>query len=125
MNAVTHPQLSGHTLEVVTFRAGGQRCAVEARSVRASRPLSADIPPPLAQRIGLQEETDGPRQLLLFKHPQGDIPCAVTPPVQLQAVPVEYIHPLPPLLAATTKISGLRALILDADGIILLVELAE
>lgn len=126
MSAPTAAQYSGQTLEVVIFRCGAQRCAVEARQVRASRPLPQDSTAPcLAPRIGLPDEGGAARQLLVFKHPEADIPYTVAPPVQLQAVPLEQIHPLPALLAATTRIHGLRALILDAEGIVLLVGLPE
>lgn len=126
MSAPSDAQYSGQTLEVVMFRCGVQRCAVEARLVRASRPLPQDgTPPCLAPRLGLPAEGGAARQLLVFKHPEADIPYTVTSPVQLRAVPLEHIHPLPALLAATTRIHGLRALILDAEGIVLLVGLPE
>ncbi|MBS4099313.1 MAG: hypothetical protein KGZ83_21080 [Sulfuricella sp.] len=126
MSSAPATTLSGLTLEVVAFRAGAWRCAVEARLVRASRPLPPDNNvPELAERLGLAGAGTAARQLLLIKHPEADRPFAVTAPVQLQAIPVEHIHPLPPLLAATTAIPGLRALILDAEGIALLVDVPE
>lgn len=128
MSTSTAEQFAGQTLDVVMFRTGNQRCAVEARLVRASRPLPQGAEPgvpSLAPRLGLEDEGGSARQLLLFKHPQADIPYTVTPPVQLQAIPLEQIHPLPPLVSASTCIHGLRALILDAEGIVLLVELEE
>lgn len=46
-------------------------------------------------------------------------------PVELLRLPVAHIHPLPALLAASTRVCGLRALVLtDAPGLLLLVDLA-
>lgn len=119
---------SGLTLDVVTFRVGTVRCAVEARRISASRPLSGTeqpAPTPLAAILKLADCDPTARQALHVKHPEGERPYAVTPPVQLEALPIESIHPLPPLLAARTTIPGLRALILDAQGITLLVDVAS
>lgn len=114
------------TLDMVVFHAGTYRCAVEARQVRASRPLAASGGvPALESLLGLPEPADPPsaRLMLLIRHPEGDFPLSVRAPVQMQAMAASAIHPLPPLLAARTRVRGLRALALEAEGMTLLVDI--
>jgi hypothetical protein len=133
-----HAFLSGATLDMVVFHAGHYRYAVEARQVRASRPLAGhgEIPA-LESLLGLPEAEPeaepeaGPervgytaaRLMLLMRHPDGDFPLSVRAPLQMQAMATSAIHPLPPLLAARTRIRGLRALALEAEGATLLVDI--
>lgn len=118
------------TLDMVVFHVGNHRCAVEARQVRASRPLDGhDGVPALESLLGLPEpgpeKTDSPgaRLMLLMRHPDGEFPLSVRAPLQMQAMAASAIHPLPPLLAARTRIHGLRALALEAEGMTLLVDI--
>jgi hypothetical protein len=118
------------TLDMVIFHAGNHRCAVEARQVRASRPLDGHGGvPALESLLGLPEpgpekaDSPGARLMLLMRHPGGDFPLSVRAPLQMQAMAASAIHPLPPLLAARTRIRGLRALALEAEGMTLLVDI--
>lgn len=122
------PAASSGTLEVVTFFAGGQRCAVEARQVRASRPLPGDdresyqaIDPLLGLPEG--EQACSPSQILTIRLPENDVELSVTTPVQLRELELNTIHPLPDLLAVRTSLRGLRALALDEDGLTLIFDL--
>ena len=116
------------TLDMVVFHTGNHRCAVEARQVRASRPLDGyGGVPALESLLGLPEpekaDSPGARLMLLMRHPGGDFPLSVRAPLQMQAMAASAIHPLPPLLAARTRLRGLRALALEAEGMTLLVDI--
>lgn len=122
------------TLDMVVFHTGNHRCAVEARQVRASRPLDGHGGmPTLESLLGLPEPepepgpekagSPGVRLMLLMRHPDGDFPLSVRAPLQMQTMAASAIHPLPPLLAARTRIHGLRALALEAEGMTLLVDI--
>lgn len=120
------------TLDMVVFHTGNHRCAVEARQVRASRPLDGHGGmPTLESLLGLPEPEPGPekagspgvRLMLLMRHPDGDFPLSVRAPLQMQAMAASAIHPLPPLLAARTRLRGLCALALEAEGMTLLVDI--
>lgn len=125
---MTEPGFSGPCVDMVVFRAGGFRCAVEASQVRASRPLEGPpgsrAVPALAPLLGLPETpATGAMQALAIRRPQGDAELSVDAPVQLQAIPAASLHRLPPLLAARTKIAGLRALVLDREGVAVVVDI--
>ena len=47
----------------------------------------------------------------------------VSEPVDLRALPIDQLHPLPELVARRIGIAGVRALALEADGALLLVDL--
>lgn len=124
------PAASGGTFEVVTFFAGGQRCAMAARQVRASRPLRGDEHegmPAIDPLLGLpQGDKDGAsRQVLTIRLPAADVELSVATPVQLRELELDVIHPLPDLIAARSRLPGLRALALEADGLTLIFDLRD
>jgi hypothetical protein len=122
------PPGSSTTLEVVTFFAGGQRCAMEARLVRALRTLSGEEDescPAIDQLLGLPEQNNAcmPRQVLTIRLPESDVEFSVAAPVELRKLESAAIHPLPDLVAARTRLRGLCALVLETDGFILMFDL--
>jgi hypothetical protein len=102
--------MSAESLDVVLFKDEGRRTGLEARLVRAARP------------------TPDARQCLSLKRPDRgeDDELIVDGPLELVSLPVAAIHPLPPLLAARTRLRGLRALAIwppaGEDAIVLLVD---
>ena len=109
-------------LDVVLFTAGGWRVGLEARQVRGSRPApSATAAADVASLLGLPPvgETSPACQCLALKPlPQqrnGDREIQVEGPVDLVSLPASVIHPLPALLAARTRLPGLRALAFPAE----------
>lgn len=121
---------SSGMLEVVTFFAGGHRCAIEARQVRASRPLACENSesyPAIEPLLGLPEQSNAcsPRQVLTLRQPEADVELSVATPVELRALGLDAIHPLPDLLAARTSLRGLRALALESDRLILIFDLRD
>lgn len=116
------------TLEVVTFFAGGQRCAMEARQVRALRPLPSEESekyPALDSLLGLPEQNKAcPHRLVLtIRLPETDVEFSVAAPVELRKLELDAIHPLPDLLAARIQLQGLCALVLETDGLTLIFDL--
>ena len=104
-------------LDVVVFAAGGHRFGIEALYVRAQR---AGTDGPSAPSLpGLPGLAAGQDCVLLQI---GDRLVAVTPPVELCRLDAATIHPLPPLLAARCRLRALRAVAVDAAGVILLLD---
>lgn len=115
-------------LEVVFFSLAGWRLGLEARCVRGARigsqmdratqqgktatlfgfPMGAHGHPslpttaPQPQWLAIQESTTGQVHEIL-----------VDGPVELITLPAAAIYPVPPLLAARTRLRGLRALVLE------------
>lgn len=121
---------SSTTLEVVTFFAGGQRCAMEARQVRALRPLSDEDGRnylALDSVLGLSElnNTCSHRQILTIRLPESDVEFSVAVPVELSKLELASIHPLPDLVAARTRLRGLCALALETEGLTLMFDLRK
>lgn len=107
-------------LAVVLFSVGGWRAGVEARQVRGLRPTAAGTPEgELAAALGLLPTAGSPvaGQCLTLKRAgqDKDKEIRVDSPVDLVSLPVAAIHPLPPLLAARSRLSGLRALAIRLD----------
>lgn len=110
------------TLDVVLFAAGKWRAGFEACAVRASRPAPTGAAgSDVETLLGLElAAVSGPRQYLQLQH--GNQEILVSGPVDLVSLPVDTIHPLPPLLDARCQMNGLRALALghNAEDVILL-----
>ncbi|CAK0762432.1 conserved hypothetical protein [Gammaproteobacteria bacterium] len=110
-------------LTLVSFGVGTLRCAVEAHQVAT---LSLATPDTTRDHAGQLLELPGPypatgRQLQMY-HPAGCFVLDVDEPVILQTLPHDAIHPLPPLLAARNRLPFLRALALDATGLMLILD---
>lgn len=121
MSAAADSGAINETLDLVLFSAGGWRVGLEARWVGASR-----LAP--AQATGCKMETllgvastasttpTAPRQYLQLKRLGGSQDVLVGSPVELVSLPASAIHPLPPLLAARTRLRGLRAIALQTNA---------
>lgn len=115
-------------LKVVTFFAGGQRCAVEARQVRALQPIIGEDSgnyPAVETLLGLSEQKHASlrRQVLTICQPESDITISVGAPVQLHEFAVDVIYPLPELLAARNQLRGLCALVMESKGLTMIFDL--
>lgn len=115
-----------NSLEMVVFRAAGHRCAIEARLVRGSRLPSSDRETAtiasIESRLGLEDPSEKPRLILELRTPPGTS-VAVRSEVEVRRLPHAILHPLPPLVAARTRLLGLKGLALEPDGLTLLVGL--
>lgn len=107
------------TLAIVSFGAGAYRFAVEAQQIEAL--LDADAPATLAIEtlLGVPQVDEAHRRCLCV----GQCRVTVSEPVDLRALPIDRLHPLPELVARRIGIAGVRALALEADDALLLVDL--
>jgi len=114
------------TLEVVTFMADGHRFAVEARLVRTQTPAKNSAASTAAEQLlglpGAETQNDGTRRTLVMKYPAGEFSVTVSAPVELLELKINAIHPLPPLIAARTTLTGLRGLATGTEGVMMLVD---
>ena len=112
-------------LDLVLFSAGGWTVGIEAAQVSGAWPstsamarncatVSALIGLPSAPQHAPQEGKRTGMHLLSLKHPEQDV--VVNLPVEFVSMPFQQIHPLPALLAARTRLRGLRAVVLPADA---------
>ncbi len=112
-------------LDLVLFSAGAWMVGIEAAQVAGAWPATsamasncatacALIGLPTAPQDAPQEGKRTGMHLLSLKHPEQDV--VVNLPVEFVSVPFRQIHPLPALLAARTRLRGLRAVILPADA---------
>lgn len=124
-----------YRLEVVCFRSGGFRVAVPSHQVQRllgwgeSRPAPAVMP--IEALLGLPAEgaevitepgagERSRRQLLIGT---GEFCVEVTGPAELGSIPGDDIFGLPALVAASCSLDGLKAIAIDAAGLILIVDL--
>lgn len=107
------------TLEVVLFAAAGWRVGFAASHIRGARPAGGEARTgEIENLLGLPPcaaENRAAPQWLDLKQTGAERQILVDGPVELSALPVAAIHPLPPLLAARSTLHGLRALVLGAD----------
>ncbi|MBS1155681.1 MAG: hypothetical protein H6R07_1605 [Proteobacteria bacterium] len=107
-------------LDVVSFTAGGYRFAVEARQIDHMLDHVPATVMAIEALLGQAPDGEtGPRRRLQV----GTHCIEVGEPVELRAVPAELIHALPALVAARTRLKGIRALVLEAGKPLLLVDL--
>lgn len=104
-------------LDVVLFSAGGRRIGVEARHVRGlTRLPGAGSKPRIEDVLGLPPG-DAPSAPSRLQFKRTDLEFLVDGPVEFVRLPAVSIRPLPSLLAACTRLSGLRALaFMDVAG---------
>ena len=107
------------TLAIVSFAAGAHRFAVEARQIDALVDDEASATTTIETLLGVPP-VDGVRRRCLRA---GGWRVAVGEPVELRALPVDQLHPLPELVARRIGIDCVRALALEAGGALLLVDL--
>ena len=111
-------------VDFVIFCVNGWRVAFEARQIRSSSiaqeaHLCKDIEALLGFSPAGSKTSPTPRQCLRIKgaedNPEDEKEFLVNGPVDLVCLPVAAIYPLPPLLAARTRLHGLRALALEPE----------
>ena len=111
-------------LDFVVFSVGGWRVAFEARQIRSSSlapegKLCNGIEARLGFSPAAPKASATSRQCLRVKcaddDTKGETEILVDGPVDLACLPVAAIYPLPPLLAARTRLHGLRALALEPE----------
>jgi len=107
------------TIEIVSFAAGACRFAVEAQQVEA---LLSDGPQTLVaveSLLGLPLLETAARPCLRL----GKYRVSVNEPIDLRSLSVDSIYPLPEPVALRIQIKGVRALVLEAHGAMLLLDL--
>ena len=107
------------TLAIVSFAAGAYRFAVEAQQVGAL--LDDDTPALLTieSLLGLPRVAADQRRCLRI----GECRLGVSEPVALRALAVDQFYPLPELVARRIQLKGVRALALEENGALLLLDL--
>ena len=111
------------TLDVVMLSTGSWRIGFEARHVSTARPAKPDAAQEkdtktIEALLGLPPSTTPPSlpQWLALKQANTSQPVLVSGPVELLALPITSIHPLPPLLGARNALNGLRALVFQDNN---------
>ena len=124
MSSDSADQQDSATLELVLFKAGQHRIGVEASRVRGSGILPDYAIPAIESLLSLSGGESGRhRQCLTVKGRNQDFELSVEAPLELCALPLETIHPLPSAVTAVCTLPGLRALALADRSLILLVDL--
>jgi hypothetical protein len=108
-------------LEVVLFHAGPYRCALEAARVAALEPAEGEAVA-VAALLRLATPAAGRCRHLRLRRAAPPLVLSVAEPVELRSFPLSGIQPLPPLLAARETLPALRALYLDGDGAVLILD---
>ncbi len=126
MNSDSADQQDSATLKLVLFKAGRHRFGVEASRIRSSGILPDYAIPSIESLLSLSGDESGRhRQCLTVKGRNQDYELSVEAPLELCALPLEAIHPLPSAVTAVCTLSGLRALALVDTSLILLVDLND
>ena len=107
------------TLAIVSFSAGACRFAVEAQQVDALLDDAAPAKVAAEALLGLPPSASAHRRCLRV----GDYRVGVSEPVDLRALTVDQFYPLPELVTHRIGIGGVRALALEENGALLLVDL--
>lgn len=124
MNSDSADQQESATLELVLFKAGQHRFGVEASRIRSSGILPDYAIPSIEPLLSLPGGESGRHRLCLtVKGRNQDFELSVEAPLELCALPLETIHPLPAAVTAVCTLPGLRALALIETSLILLVDL--
>jgi hypothetical protein len=119
------PDEANDRLDLVLCSAGGWTIGIEAAQVSGAWPAtsamasdcataSALIGLPTAPEPAPQEGKRTGFYLLSLKQPEQEV--VVNLPVEFVSLPFRQIHPLPALLAARTRLRGLRAVMLPAEA---------
>lgn len=107
------------TLAIVSFAAGAHRFAVEARQIDALVDDEAPTTMAIETLLGVPPIGEIRRRCLRA----GDYRVTVGEPVELRTLPADQLHPLPELVARRIGIDFVRALALEANGALLLLDL--
>ena len=124
MSSDSADQQDSATLELVLFKVGQHRFGVEASRIRSSGILPDYAIPSIESLLSLSGGENGRRrQCLTVKGRNQEYELSVEAPLELCALPLETIHPLPATVTAVCTLPGLRALALTDTSLILLVDL--
>ncbi|AHF05462.1 hypothetical protein MARPU_07435 [Marichromatium purpuratum 984] len=101
-------------IDLLWFHANRLGFALERRRILALELADSARAPHITELLRLSSALDEPpaqhqRQLLLA-HPEGALRVRVDEPISLYRVQAGELHPLPPLLAACSRLPWLRAL---------------
>ena len=107
------------TLAIVSFAAGAYRFAVEAQQVEALLDESPKAMVAVEDLLGLPLVEAAQRRCLRV----GDALIGVSEPVELRSLPIDQLYPLPELVARRIGIDGVRALALEENSALLLLDL--
>ena len=107
------------TLDMVSFSAGGYRFAAEARQIDAMLHDAPETMVDVDALLGLPRVDAAHRRCLRV----GECIVRVSEPLELLSVPVDRLYPLPEFVALRIQIKGARALVLDGQGAMLLLDL--
>jgi hypothetical protein len=112
------------SLPVVTFAVAGGRFAMPSRQVSAMRPLDgfSDPAPAIEDLLGLARGEERGGRLLVLKIKGGETAVRVSGEIGMRDLSAAAIHVLPALVAARSQVKGLAALVLDPDGVALLID---
>ncbi|TVQ74474.1 MAG: hypothetical protein EA373_00215 [Oceanospirillales bacterium] len=109
-------------MDVVCCRAGDYQVAFEAHLVQSAQ-HTADTSPALETQLGLAPPpAEGRHRLRIKGYPEG---LTVAAPLELIALPIGAIHPLPPLIAARPPWPALRALGLWNEQLLFILDLSQ
>lgn len=106
-------------LEVVSFKAGAFRFAVEARQVEGMLGEIPESAVAVEHLLGLLAVEGALRRCLCV----GTNRVVVSEPLALRSLSDESLFPLPELVAARLRIKAVKALVLEAGGATLLVDM--
>ena len=106
------------TLDMVEFRAGGLRFAIETSVVMGMLAHATDAII-FAEVMGLQVEP-GPNRVLVMRQGQKVFSVVVDEPITPRSVPFQDIIPVPVLMTARLNKSCIRALLWDEAGLVIL-----
>jgi hypothetical protein len=114
----------GQDLEVVVVTIGAGRFGLEMSRVATLHPrLDADAAlPSFEGLVGVAVSDAGPRRCLVLKAGGERLAVGVDGDVSIVRLPAGAIHPVPPLLAARTALRGLKALAVDPQGVIAIID---
>lgn len=106
-------------LAIVSFSAGAYRFSVEAQQIDALLDESPEAMVAVESLLGLPRVDAAQRRCLRV----GEDLIGVSEPVELRSLPIDQLYPLPELIACRISIEGVRALALEENSALLLLDL--
>lgn len=106
-------------LAIVSFSAGDYRFSVEAQQIDALLDESPEAMVAVEDLLGLPLVEAAQRRCLRL----GEERVGVSEPVELRSLPIDRLYPLPELVARRIRIDGVRALALEENSALLLLDL--
>ena len=107
------------TLAIVSFTAGAYRFSVEAQQIDALLDDTPAAAVAIEALLGLPLTEAAQRRCLRV----GEDLVGVSEPVELRSLPADHFYPLPELVARRIQIKGVRALALEENSALLLLDL--